>query len=263
MKKILGVIGGGFMAHAIVAGAIGQRFLKAEQIFVSEPDAERRRGFELLGVEAEDNNRKAAACSDYLLVSVKPQVFPSVAAALQGERIPVVISIMAGKTKTSVACALSADKVARVMPNLPCSVGAGMAGIDSSGLSAAEKEFVFGLFSSVGEALEVDESLLNAVTGVSGSGPAYVYLFLRSLISAGVAQGLSESQARTLALQTVEGGVRMAKTSGRTLDELIGAVSSKGGTTVAALDSFAYDDFEGSVIRAVDAAVRRAEELSE
>lgn len=261
-KAKLGVIGGGFMAQAIVRGAIKKGFLAAEEILVSEPDESRRRIFSDLGVRLAEGNRETAASCEYLLISVKPQVFPAVAEELSGSRA-VFISIMAGKTKESVKRATGAEKVARIMPNLPCSVGAGMAGTDCSDLTEREKAFVHGLFEAVGEAEEVPESLLDAVTGVSGSGPAYVYLFLLSLIRAGVAQGMTEPQAKKFALQTLEGGVTMAKSSEKSLEELIAAVSSKGGTTVAALDSFRKDDFEGGVLRAVDAAVRRAKELSE
>lgn len=177
--------------------------------------------------------------------------------------MPVTISIMAGKTKAGIHRATGAEKIARVMPNLPCSVGAGMTAVDASELSEEERAFVLGLFFSVGEVIETEESLLDAVTAVSGSGPAYIYLFLRALIDAGVGQGLRREQAETLAFQTMAGGLTMARTSGKTLDELIAAVSSKGGTTVAALESFQKDGFVQSVSHAVDAAAKRARELSE
>ena len=170
---------------------------------------------------------------------------------------------MAGKTRERIRHATGAQKIARIMPNLPCSVGAGMAGMDTSWLSESEATFVRGLFQAVGEVVEVKEDLLNAVTGVSGSGPAYVYLFYRSLVQAGVSQGLNKEQAAKLASQTIIGGMEMLRVSGKSPDELIAAVSSKGGTTLAALDSFAKDDFSGSVERAVAAAVQRAKELSE
>ena len=112
------------------------------------------------------------------------------------------------------------------------------------------------------EIVEVEERLLNAVTGISGSGPAYVYLFYQSLVQAGMGQGLSETQASKLAFQTIMGGMEMLRSTGSSPEALIAAVSSKGGTTVAALNSFEADDFMGSVKRAVDAAVRRSEELS-
>ena len=259
----LGVIGAGFMATAIVRGAIGQRFLAPQEILVSEPNEARRAEIAALGVQIAESNRDAAVRSDFLLIAVKPQAFAAVAEELKGEALPVLISIMAGKTKGGIKRATGALKVARIMPNLPCSVGAGMAGTDCSDLAQEERAFVHGLFGAVGEVAEVGECLLNAVTGISGSGPAYVYLFLLSLIRAGVAQGMTEERAKQFALQTVEGGVQMAKHSSASLEALIQAVSSKGGTTVAALDSFRRDDFEGSVLRAVDAAVRRAEELSQ
>lgn len=258
----LGVIGGGFMAQAIVQGAIWKGFLAADEIVVAEPDAARRAFFTNLGVSVTEDDALAAH-AEYLLLAVKPQIFPEVARQLCEKRLPVLISIMAGKTKAAIKRATGAEKVARIMPNLPCSVGAGMAGMDCSDLSPEERAFVHGLFASVGEAEEVPEALLDAVTGISGSGPAYVYLFLLSLVRAGVRHGMTEAQAKKFALQTVEGGVAMAKSSEKSLEALIQAVSSKGGTTVAALESFRKDDFEGSVLRAVDAAVRRAGELSE
>ncbi len=262
-NSTLGVIGGGFMAHAIVSGAISSGFLAPEHIIVAEPDAQRRAAFSRLGTLVTDDNRAAADGCRYLLLCVKPQTFPAVAEDLRNISLPVTISIMAGKTKQSIRRQTGAGAIARVMPNLPCSVGAGMAGIDSSELSDEERDFVYALFGAVGKTVEVEESLLNAVTGISGSGPAYVYLFYRALVQAGVAEGLSQEQAQALAAQTITGGMEMLRVTKKTPDELIAAVSSKGGTTVAALDRFAQDGFEQSVCRAVHAAVSRAEELSE
>ena len=235
MKKhyTLGVIGGGFMARAILSGALAKNVLSADSILVCDPSEDSRSYFRAQGIDVSKDNRDAVQNADYVLFAVKPQTFPEVAKGLKGERFPVIISIMAGKTKESIRRATGAEKVARIMPNLPCSVGAGMTAIDASELEDAERSFVLGLFLSVGEVIETEE------------------------------QGLRPEQAVTLAYQTMEGGLTMAKTSGKSLDDLIAAVSSKGGTTVAALDSFRGDDFEGSVSRAVAAAARRAGELSE
>ena len=261
-KYILGVIGGGFMAHAIVNGAIASHFLPAEKIIVSEPDGEKRASFEKAGVIAVCDNGAVAESCDYLLIAVKPQTFLQIAPELKSQALPVVVSIMAGKAISSIRQSLGAQKIARIMPNLPCSIGEGIAAIATENLSDAQSQFVFSLFNAVGKTVAVEEEKLDAVTGISGSGPAYVYLFLKSLVEAGVKQGLTEEQAKSLALQTVKGGAAMAESSTRSLDELIAAVSSKGGTTVAALESFASDDFAGTVERAVNACVRRAEELS-
>lgn len=260
----LGVIGGGFMARAIVEGALERRVLAPSELCIDEPDEAKRRSFAERGCFVTTDARALAEQCNYLLFAVKPQAFREVAACLRGARLPVLISIMAGKTVRSIQEELGTDTaVARVMPNLPCSVGEGMSAIDASMLSEKDRSFVLSLFSAVGKTAELPESLLDAVTGISGSGPAYVYLFLQSLAAAGVEQGLSEEQANALALQTLKGGVAMAERTKKPYGELIAAVSSKGGTTVAALSSFERDDFSGSVARAVQAAVVRAKELSQ
>ncbi len=263
-KYLLGVIGGGVMAHAIVGGAAKRGVFAPDEVCICEPDEKKRAALEEEGFRTTTEARPLAENCAYLLFAVKPQVFSAVAEELRGAALPVLISIMAGKTKRAVRTALQAEtKIARVMPNLPCCVGEGMAGVDVSELSEEKKPFVLGLFSAVGKAVEVPEELLDAVTGISGSGPAYVYLFLRSLVRAGMEQGLSEEQANALALQTVKGGATYAEQSGKSYDELIAAVSSKGGTTVAALSSFEEDGFQQTISRAVAAAVKRAKELSE
>lgn len=262
-KYSLGVIGGGFMAHAIVSGAVSSRFLMPEQIVVSDPDAEKRKTFQALGVSTQTDNKTVAQNCNFLLLAVKPQTFPLVARELEGIVLRNVLSIMAGKTKAGIHRSINAQSVARIMPNLPCAVKEGCSGIDASELTRPDEEFVFGLFNAVGKTVSVPEEKLNAVTGISGSGPAYVYLFLKALTEAGVAQGLTHEQAKTLALQTLRGGTAMAEQSEKTFDELIDSVCSKGGTTIEAVNSFINDDFEGSVHRAVAACVKRAEELSE
>lgn len=266
MKKsfVLGAIGGGFMAKAIIEGAVKSGFLSPREIVVSEPDGEKREYFSRLGIDAVADNRMVADVSDYLLLSVKPQNYSAVASEIKDANVSVIISIMAGKTKQSIGRALGGfDRIARVMPNLPSSIGMGASGVSAENLSSEAHRFVVGLFSSVGKVTEVTESQMNAVTGISGSGPAYVFLFLKALVSAGIAQGLSEDQARSLAVQTLKGGAEMADSSPCGFSDLIAAVSSKGGTTVAALEQFSRCGFEKCVRQSVAAAVRRAEELAE
>ena len=264
MKKYtLGVIGGGFMARAILSGAFSKKILNPKEVLVCDPSAECRAYFTSVGADVSEHNLPAVQNCRYLLFAVKPQNFAAAIEELRGQQFPVVISIMAGKTIAGIQAATGTEKIARVMPNLPCSIGAGMSAVDASRLGNEDRNFVLGLFLSVGEVIETAEEQLNAVTAVSGSGPAYIYLFLRAFINAAMEQGLREEQARTLVFQTMEGGLSMAKTPPKSLDELIAAVSSKGGTTVAALESFARDGFDAAVSRAVAAARQRAEELSE
>ncbi len=266
MKKQykLGVIGGGFMAQAIIKGIT---FIKPKKIIVSDPSEAAQKRLEDLGVNVTANNRDVADNCEYLLLAVKPQTFPAVAESLRGVPVAKVISIMAGMKKQKIKDALFGDvKVARVMPNLPCSINFGMAALDLSDFEddVDDCAFVQEIFNSVGNTLIVPEEKLNAVTGISGSGPAYVYMFIDGLIRAGVRQGLTEDEAKTLAVNTVVGGAEMVvHTEDRSIDEMIAAVCSKGGTTIQAVESFKKDDMEGMIDRAVAACVKRAEELSE
>lgn len=260
----LGVVGGGFMARAIVLGAVERGFLSPHEVIVSDPSDACRDFFAARGFQTTILNRIAAERSRFLLLSVKPQTFAVVASGLKDVRLPPVISIMAGMQKAKIKAALETNApIARVMPNLPCSVGMGAAAVDAFDLAPDDAGFVFGLFSATSTVLTLPEEKLNAVTALSGSGPAYVYLILQALIDGGVRCGLEEADARLLAIQTLKGGAAMAEAHADTpLEELIAAVSSKGGTTLAALEVLRRNEVPESIVRAMQAAEKRAEELS-
>lgn len=270
MKKQykLGVIGGGFMAQAILKGAVYSDFLKAKRIIVSDVSQQALENLSYLGVNTTVNNRDVAENCEFLLFAVKPQNFPAVAESLHGLPIEKVITIMAGVKKQKIKDSLFGKniKVARAMPNLPCSIGSGMTAVDMYDFedSVDDSAFIDSIFSSLGNVLSVPEDKLNAVTGISGSGPAYVYMFIDGLIRAGIRQGLTEDEAKTLAVNTVAGGAEMvAHSEDKSLEELISAVCSKGGTTIQAVDSFKNDNLYEVIDRAVASCVKRAEELSE
>lgn len=267
MKKMfkLGVIGAGFMSHAIIRGAVASGFIREKKIILSSKHEESFERFEEFNLTTTLSNRAVAENSEYLLLAVKPQNFAEVAEELKGVNVEKVISIMAGVTRYRIRKSLGGKcMVCRCMPNLPCAIGSGMMAADISDFTREDDvEFISGLFSNLGVFMSVREDKLDAVTGISGSGPAYVYLFIQSLIEAGVKNGLTQDEATTLAVQTVSGGTEMvARETEKTIPELISSVSSKGGTTIEALRSFEKDDFKGSVIRAVDACVARSKELS-
>lgn len=270
MKKEykLGVIGCGFMASAILRGAVLSDFLKAKKIIVSDPDISKiEKMGEELGVTVSDSNKYVAENCEYLLFAVKPQTFPVVAKELEDCCPQKIISIMAGVRREKIKNMLGVGfhKVARCMPNLPCSVGSGMMAVDMSDFNddTADTEFIYNLFNCMGQVLSTDESKLDAVTGISGSGPAYVFLFIDSLVDAGIKQGLTADEAKLLAVQTVIGGAEMVVHSEKPLTELIMNVCSKGGTTIEAIKVFEENNFRGIVSDAVAACVRRSEELSE
>ena len=177
--------------------------------------------------------------------------------------IRLVISIMAGVTISRIQELTQAKRVVRVMPNTPCLVGEGASGIAAgAGADADDIKRVSQLLQSVGTVVEVAEEQMDAVTGVSGSGPAYVFRFIESLIEGGVAEGLSRDVAATLAVQTVLGAAKLVVETGEDPAVLRDRVTSPGGTTLAALNSLEADGFDRAIVSAVAAAVARSKELA-
>lgn len=269
MKKQfkLGVIGCGFMAKAILKGAVLSDFIRAKKVIVSDLNENNLNDVnQTLGVNITTDNAYVAENCEFLLFAVKPQNFPEVAAGLNGYCPEKVISIMAGVKKDKIKNSLGVGliKVARCMPNLPCSIGSGMMGVDMSEFNnnTDDTEFITKLFDCMGKVLSISEDKMDAVTGISGSGPAYVFMFIDSLVDAGIKQGLTAYEAKTLAVQTVLGAAEMVGHDERPLSELIMNVCSKGGTTIEAVKVFEENKFRSTVSDAVEACVNRSKELS-
>ena len=268
MKKMykLGVVGCGFMAQSILKGVLGSEFLRARKIVAADPSEDTLDIVAEMGIVGTTNDRYIAENCEYVLLAVKPQHFDEVVASMKGTTPQKVISVMAGVTRDKIKAALGRGvKVARCMPNLPCAVGGGMIGVDMTDFndSQADIEFISGVLSSMGEILSITEDKMDAVTGISGSGPAYVFMFIDSLIDAGVKQGLTKNEAAILAVQTVIGGAEMVRESDCSIPELIRRVCSKGGTTIEAVKVLEQRDFRGIVDDAVTACVKRSKELSQ
>lgn len=265
MKKKfkLGVIGAGFMSSAIVNGAIGAGYLKNSEVMVSDPFAAARERMSETGIHTTENNTEVFDSAEFVLFAVKPQNFSDAVKSVDKGGDYKIISIMAGVRTEKIRNVFPNSAVARCMPNTPCSVGFGAVGIDATGLkNAADEEFVKGLFSSFAEVVSVREEALNVVTGISGSAPAYFYLFLKGIIDAGVKRGLTEQEAKMLAVNTMIGsGVMVKNNKDKSLEELIAAVCSKGGTTIEAVNVYNEKGLSEITDDAVGACVRRAEEL--
>jgi pyrroline-5-carboxylate reductase len=258
MSTTLAVIGGGNMARAIIDGAVHGNILDGNQIAIADPDEQSRMYFDSLGCAtfADASDLPEADC---FLLAVKPQIFENVAPFIRGN---VVYSIMAGVTIDSITKATGHDKIVRIMPNLPCSVGQGAAGIALSAHAVSEDAALARqLFSQIGVAVEVSEDLMDAVTAVSGSGPAYVFMLAEAMIDGGVRAGLDRSTATTLVKQTITGAAALMNQDKRLPEELREAVTSKGGTTSAALDAMNDRDVPESIASAVVAARDRGREL--
>lgn len=257
-------IGAGNMGQAILRGALAADVLKPAQTLVIDVDGERRAAFEQLGCRT-SGDPAAVADADAILLAVKPQSYPSVAMTIG--RLPrpaLVISVMAGIRSETIRADLGETaRIVRVMPNTPAQVGAGMSAIAlGAGARPGDDELALRLFSSIGETLRLDESMMDAVTAVCGSGPAYAFLLAESMERGAVALGFSEAEARLLVSQTLLGAATLLRRSGESPAALREAVTSRGGTTAAALDVMNGAGFVETVTRAMRAAADRAAALS-
>jgi len=266
----LGFIGAGNMAEAIVAAVVGKGLYSAGQIVASDPVPQRRDLFaKQFGLAATEDNRRVAAKARRLVWAVKPQSFAEVADSLADVvcQDQLQISIMAGLSTQKVAAAFPMIKarVVRVMPNLPLRVGAGMAGL-CRGEHASEQDLADAqaIFESGGGTVVVsDESLIDAVTAVAGSGPAYFYYFVEAMVAGGRECGLTDQDALKLAKFTCLGAARMMLDTGESPAELRRKVTSKGGTTQAAMDHMQQAGVDQGIREAVQAAFARARKLGQ
>jgi pyrroline-5-carboxylate reductase len=265
----IGFIGGGAMAEALIGGLRAAGAAPAN-LLASDPDAGRRtRLREAFGIECVDDNAEVVRRSDVVVLAVKPQVLPQVLADLArlpaAERTrPLWISIAAGVALATLERALGADvRAVRAMPNTPALVQAGATGLCANPRATADDvRRAAALFDGVGFSWSAPrEELLDAVTALSGSGPAYVFAFLEALAEAGAAVGLPLDVAERLAAETVYGAALLARETGRSPAELRRQVSSPGGTTVAGLARLEEEGFARAVRAAVEAAARRSREL--
>lgn len=264
-KYVLGVIGAGFMSSAIINGILKAKVLKKSQIIVSDLNDAQIDKMNKLGVKAIKDNYEVAENCDYLLLAIKPQNFDEVAILLKKIRVPVVISIMAGVKKDKIRSYFKNSKIVRCMPNTPCSIGQGAVGIDMSELKDdCDINFVTTMFSAFSSVSIVDESKINAVTGVSGSSPAYFYYIIKSLVDSAIKHGLDYETALNLAVNTMVGAGKMILSNkDKSLEELINAVCSKGGTTIEAIKVFDQYDISNIIDMALTACVNRSKELEE
>jgi pyrroline-5-carboxylate reductase len=272
-KKTIGFLGAGNLAEALIKGLLASKSVTAGQIIAGDRISERLVHMaETYEIKVYNKNYEVAENSDILFITVKPNDVPGVvraiASALRGDKL--IITAAAGVTTKTVLENLKEGghtgfiPVVRAMPNTPVIVSEGAIGI-CAGLGATENDLKLAraVFEAVGRVLVVDdEGLLDAVTGLSGSGPAYVFLFMQALADAGAKAGLDKKTSLALALQTTLGAAKLALESDKGLDELITMVSSPGGTTVEGLKRLRDGDLKGTVEKAVLAATARAKELS-
>jgi pyrroline-5-carboxylate reductase len=258
-------IGAGNMAEALVAGIVGKQVSPAENVCMTDISGERLRHLAgKYGVGISSDNPAAVVDADVVVLSVKPQIFPAVWPEIEGALKPgaLVVSIMAGIPSAKIVNGKSL-RVVRVMPNTPSLVGEGAAGIAAGEFATdADLQIAERLMGAVGATVVVKEDEIDAVTALSGSGPAYVFYLLESMLEAADQMGLEKGISRELALATVIGAARLMQETGEDADVLRKKVTSKGGTTEAALNTMEERGVKDSIVAALLAAQARSKELA-
>jgi pyrroline-5-carboxylate reductase len=268
MTKKFGLIGGGVMGESLLSRLIVRGIYHPSEVIVSEPQITRQAFLqEKYDVTVTtDNSLVFSQAQEVLFLAVKPQVFTAIAQELADtvlrQHSPLVISILAGVSLSQLEAAFPQLPVIRAMPNTPATVGAGMTAMCLGAYTNPKhQQLAQQIFSAVGQVVEVSESLMDAVTGLSGSGPAYVAVLVEALSDGGVAAGLPRAIANQLALQTVLGTTQLLQESKMHPAELKDRVTSPGGTTIAGLAKLEQAGFRSALIEAVKAAALRSQEL--
>jgi pyrroline-5-carboxylate reductase len=264
--KKIGIIGGGKMGSALIGGIISQNLIPADHITVSDALVERLQELKKqYGINITSNNNEALTASDMIILAVKPQnmaeVLEGMSASFHQKQL--IISIAAGiPTKFIEGYLGKGAHVVRVMPNTPALIGEGAAAL-AGGTDATKEDLDMAreIFESVGITVSVKEDLMDAVTGLSGSGPAYVFLIMEALADGGVNLGLSKDVALKLSAQTIMGAAKLFLTGNKHPAELKDMVTSPGGTTIAGLKALEEGKLRATLMAAVEAAALRSRDL--
>jgi len=264
-KYQVGLIGVGIMGEALISGLVSSRFPKAQIVF-TEKRVDRAREISTKYGAREVELAELAKSSDVILLVVKPQDLADLLESISKDlnKKALLVSFAAGKTSKFISGKVGENvSVIRVMPNTPTLIGLGMAAISlGANVSQEQEKFVNDFLATCGKVISVDENLQDAVTAVSGSGPAYFFAFVEEMIKSGIALGLSSEQATTLAVQTIIGSAAMLEQSGKTATTLRENVTSPNGTTAAALKVFGDANLGEIIEKAMTAARDRSQELA-
>lgn len=266
----LGFLGGGNMSQAILKGLLSSSVINPKAIIISDVDPKKLNNLKKdFKINTTLKNREVVTDSDVIIISVKPQivdkVLPEISDLAHSKKL--FISVAAGVPTAKLTSLLSGKQlkkfaVARTMPNTPALVLQGVTAISFSDyVKKSDKQIVHKIFEAVGKTVEVDEDKLDAVTGLSGSGPAYIFTIMEALSDAGVKMGLSRDISNKLTFQTVLGAAQLASESGKHPGQLKDMVTSPGGTTIHGIHALETGGIRNTLINAVEAATNRSKEL--
>ncbi len=263
MKYTLGIIGVGVMGQAIMSRVIDNRVVEASKISVFDIDQEKVKQIPY-NINMLNSVQELADNSEFILIAVKPQHYAAIFEKVVFNQNNIILSIMAGVKISTLKQKVNADcKIVRIMPNTPCRIGKGVSALCFEGVPEDKKSFVISMFDACGATVVVKEETFDAVTSVSGSGPAYVYMFADAMIKGGMAGGLSYEDSKQLAINTISGTAELALQSKEELSVLTDRVCSKGGTTIEAVEVFRKRDLEGIIIEGMTACREKSKILSE
>lgn len=263
----IGFIGTGNMGSSIIKGILSSKFEKSENINIFDLDKEKVNNLvKEYGVNTTNSEKELAENCNIIILSVKPHIIPIVLKNLSGnvKKDTIILTIAAGISISVIENALGEDKkVVRTMPNTPAQVLSGMTAVTfNKNIENSEKEIIFKLLNSFGKSVEIEEKLMHAYTGISGSLPAYVYMFMEALADGGVLCGMPRNKAYEIVAQTVAGSAKMLLETGKHPGQLKDEVCSPAGTTIEAVRVLENGNFRGNVIEAVAACTEKSKEMA-
>lgn len=263
----IGFIGTGNMGSSIIKGILSSKFEKSENINIFDLDKEKVNNLvKEYGVNTANSEKELAENCNIIILSVKPHIIPIVLKNLSGnvKKDTIILTIAAGISISVIENALGEDKkVVRTMPNTPAQVLLGMTAVTfNKNIENSEKEIIFKLLNSFGKSVEIEEKLMHAYTGISGSLPAYVYMFMEALADGGVLCGMPRNKAYEIIAQTVAGSAKMLLETGKHPGQLKDEVCSPAGTTIEAVRVLENGNFRGNVIEAVVACTEKSKEMA-
>ena len=263
----IGFIGTGNMGSSIIKGILSSKFEENENINIFDLDKDKVNNLvKEYGINAVNSEKELAENCDIIILSVKPHIIPIVLKNLSGnvKKDTIILTIAAGISISVIENALGEDKkVVRTMPNTPAQVLSGMTAVTfNKNIENSEKEIIFKLLNSFGKSVEIEEKLMHAYTGISGSLPAYVYMFMEALADGGVLCGMPRNKAYEIVAQTVAGSAKMLLETGKHPGQLKDEVCSPAGTTIEAVRVLENGNFRGNVIEAVVACTEKSKEMA-
>lgn len=261
----IGIIGAGNMASALAGGLISSEIIRADELSISDKTSGNLIKWQHLGAFTTEDNSEVMKHSEIIILAVKPNILPAVLEEAKAfSKDKVFISIAAGVTISTIEKIIGKNsKIIRVMPNTPAKVNCGMTVITpNKNITDAERETAEKLFAAVGEVVVLEEKYINAATALHGSSPAYVYMLIDAMADSGVKHGIPKNVSLKLAAKAVEGAAKMVLETEEHPQALKDAVCSPGGTTIAAVSELERTGFSASVSQAIDACIKKADEMS-